>query len=63
MQAHDVFAWSPIIMSYVKCGQGKKALELVQQMQLEGVKLNPGIFVLNACASVMVFIKGKLIHS
>jgi pentatricopeptide repeat protein len=31
MPAHDVVSWSTMILGYVKCGQGQKALDLFQQ--------------------------------
>jgi len=64
MHIRDVFAWSAMMLGYVKCGQGAKALELFRQMQLERVKPDPVIFVavLNACASVIALPEGKRIH-
>jgi pentatricopeptide repeat protein len=37
MPSRDVVAWSAMISGHVNCGQGQKALELVQQLQQEGV--------------------------
>jgi len=28
MATHDVISWNAMILGYVKCGQGQKALEL-----------------------------------
>ncbi len=43
-----------MMLGYVKCGQGPKALELFHQMQWEGVHLVPATFigVSNGSASV-----------
>jgi pentatricopeptide repeat protein len=48
----------------VKCEQGQKALDLFQQMQQEGVGLDPItlVGVLNACASVVALDKGMHTH-
>jgi pentatricopeptide repeat protein len=64
MVTHDVISWSAIILGYLKCGQGTKALELYQQMQSEGVQPDPVTFVgvLNACASVSALEEGRCIH-
>ncbi|CAM6036345.1 unnamed protein product [Sphagnum compactum] len=35
----DAISWNVLILGYVKCGQGDKALELFQQMQWEGMPL------------------------
>ncbi len=48
----------------MKCEQGQKALDLFQQMQQEGVGLDPItlVGVLNACASVVALDKGMHTH-
>jgi pentatricopeptide repeat protein len=38
MSLQDVVSWSSMIMGYVKCGEGQKALDLFQQMQSKGVR-------------------------
>jgi pentatricopeptide repeat protein len=60
----DVVAWNAMILGFAKFGQGNKALELFQQMQLEGVEANTGTFVsaLNACASVGALQEGRGVH-
>jgi pentatricopeptide repeat protein len=60
----NVVSWSAMIWGHVKCRQGQKALELYQQMQVEGVKPEPVTFmgVLNACASVGWLEKGSCVH-
>jgi pentatricopeptide repeat protein len=53
-----------MIFGHVKCGEGTKALELLQQMQLDGVQPDPVTFVgmLNACASVGALEEGRCVH-
>jgi len=53
-----------MIWGHVKCRQGQKALELYQQMQVEGVKPEPVTFmgVLNACASVGWLEESSCVH-
>jgi pentatricopeptide repeat protein len=64
MPMHTVVSWTVMILGHVKCGQGQRALELFQQMQLENVQPDPVTFmgVLNACASVLALAEGRLIH-
>jgi pentatricopeptide repeat protein len=56
-----VVSWNAIIFGYVKCGQGYKALQLLQQMQEEVVLLDPTSFVgvLNAFASAAALEEGR----
>ncbi len=56
--------WNALILRHVKCGQGQKALELFQQMHLEGVQPNSVTFavVLKACASVGALGVGMHVH-
>ncbi len=53
-----------MISGYVKCEQGQKALDLFQQMQQEGVELDPItlVGVLNACASVVALDEAMHAH-
>jgi len=53
-----------MILGHVKCDQGSKALELFQQMQQEGVQLDPVTFVgvPNACASIVALEEGRHTH-
>jgi pentatricopeptide repeat protein len=53
-----------MILGYVKCSQGKNALELFQKMLGERVEPIPATFmaVLSACASVVALEEGRLIH-
>ncbi len=64
MSSRDVVSWNAIILGYVKCGQGKKALDLFRQMQCESVVPSPVTFmgVLNACASVVSLEEGRYAH-
>jgi pentatricopeptide repeat protein len=53
-----------MILGYVKCGQGQKALALYEEMQHEGVKPNSVTFVgaINACASIIALEQARHIH-
>jgi pentatricopeptide repeat protein len=53
-----------MILGHVKCGYGRKALEIYHQMQQEGVEPNVLTFVgvLNACASLITLEKGRNLH-
>jgi pentatricopeptide repeat protein len=64
MASHDVVSWNALIFGHVKYGQGRKSLELFQQMQLAGVELDPVTFagVLNACASLVTLEEGRHVH-
>jgi pentatricopeptide repeat protein len=65
MPTRNVVSWTAMILGYVKCGQGHKALELFQQMQMEeGIKPNPVTFVgvLNGCAIMGALEEGRHIH-
>jgi pentatricopeptide repeat protein len=64
MPTHDVVSWNTMILGYVKCGKGPRALELYEQMQSEGVDPNHVTFVrvVNACASIMALNEGRRIH-
>ncbi|CAN5950863.1 unnamed protein product [Sphagnum jensenii] len=37
MPSQDVVTWTAMILGYVRCGQGQKALELYKRMQQEGL--------------------------
>ncbi|KAH8931876.1 hypothetical protein BDL97_19G044000 [Sphagnum fallax] len=64
MAVRNVVAWNAMIQGHVKCGQGKKALELYGQMQQQGVQPDPVTFVglLNACASSGTLEDGQRLH-
>ncbi|CAK9275513.1 unnamed protein product [Sphagnum jensenii] len=65
MATHDVVSWNAMIMGYVICGQGHKALQLSEQMEFEGVTPDPVTFVglLKACASLGALEEGRRIHT
>jgi pentatricopeptide repeat protein len=56
MPLWNVITWNAMILGHVKWGEGQKVLELFWQMQQEGMCPSPVTFVwvLNACASVVV---------
>jgi len=64
MPTRDVVSWTALILGYVKSGQGQKALQLLQQMQHEGVLPDRVTFVglLNVCASVAALDEGRHVH-
>jgi pentatricopeptide repeat protein len=64
MPSRNVVTWTAIILGYVKCGQGQKALDLFQEMKQEGVHPNAFTFVavLNACASLVALEDGRCAH-
>jgi len=37
MEPQYVVSWSAMELGHVKCGQGRKAMELIRQMQQESV--------------------------
>ncbi len=53
-----------MIWGHMKCGQGRKALELLQQMQQEGVRQDSATFVavLNTFGSVVAIEEGRSAH-
>jgi pentatricopeptide repeat protein len=61
MPTRNVVSWNAMIVGYVKCDQGQRALELYQQLQREGVVPDSVTFVgvLNACASVVALDEGR----
>ncbi len=64
MPSQDVVNSTAMILGHVQCGQGQMALELFQQMQLEGAQPGSVTFVgfLNACSSVVAFEEGWCVH-
>ncbi len=60
----NVVCWSAMIVGYVRCEQGQKALELSQQMHQDEVEPDSMTFVgiLNACASVAALEEGRCVH-
>lgn len=65
LQCRDIVTWNAIIAGYIQLGCCHKALQLVQQMQQEGVKSDQATFVciLQGCANVSDLKQGKLIHA
>ncbi|KAJ7519277.1 hypothetical protein O6H91_20G031400 [Diphasiastrum complanatum] len=64
LSERDVVSWSSMIVGYVKCGQGQKALKLFRKMQQEQVDPERVTFVgaLNSCASVAALEEGRYVH-
>ncbi|CAM6023970.1 unnamed protein product [Sphagnum balticum] len=64
MLHRDVVTWTAMILGHVKCGEGRKALELFRKMQAEGVRPDSFTFVgvLNACASLVAPEEGRSVH-
>ncbi len=62
--SRNIVSWNAMISGYVKCGQGQNALDLFQQMQQEGVELDPItlVGVVNVCASVVALDEGMRAH-
>lgn len=52
LQQRDVAAWNAVIAAHADCGHAEKALQLVQQMELDGVEPDEITFVilLSACS-------------
>ncbi|KAJ7567538.1 hypothetical protein O6H91_02G151800 [Diphasiastrum complanatum] len=65
MLARDVVSWSAMLVAFVKCGQGGKALKLFRQMQRERIKPNFVTFLgaINACASISAIEDGRRLHA
>ncbi|KAL6572899.1 hypothetical protein OROHE_002375 [Orobanche hederae] len=65
MMDKDAITWNSIISGYVKNGKILESLELLQNMLTDGI--NPTQFtyslVLNACAKLEDYDRGKLIHA
>jgi pentatricopeptide repeat protein len=64
MATCDVISWNVMLLGYLKCGQGQKALALSRQMQQDGVQPDAVTFIgfLNVCASAVALEEGKHIH-
>ncbi|KAJ7553156.1 hypothetical protein O6H91_06G085600 [Diphasiastrum complanatum] len=65
MAVHNVVTWTAMIMGFVQCGKGDRALELFKAMQQQGVEPNSITFMgaLNACACLGALDEGKLVHA
>ncbi|CAM6092823.1 unnamed protein product [Calypogeia fissa] len=64
MPIRTVVTWSTMILGYVKCGQGHKALDLYRQMRQAGVDPNSVTFVgaIKAASVVGALEEGRTIH-
>lgn len=60
----DSVSWSTILAAYSQHGQGKEALQISQQMLMEGMMLDKVSFIgiLDACANLAALAAGKQIH-
>ncbi|XP_042489376.1 pentatricopeptide repeat-containing protein At4g31070, mitochondrial [Macadamia integrifolia] len=60
----DVVMWSSMIGSYSQIGDGKRAMELFYQMQIEGIKPNSVTLLelLSACTSLLSLDYGRRVH-
>ncbi|KAJ7534255.1 hypothetical protein O6H91_13G086000 [Diphasiastrum complanatum] len=65
MPTRDVVSWSAMIVGYVKCGQGGKALELFHEMQREGLEPNNVTFLglIEACTNLLSLEEGRHVHA
>lgn len=65
MYEQDIFSWSSIITAYAQNGQGKKCLQILGNMQKEGMIPNKVTFVsiVEVCASHAALSEGKRIHA
>ncbi|KAJ7538143.1 hypothetical protein O6H91_11G035700 [Diphasiastrum complanatum] len=64
MPTHNVISWNAMIGGYVKCEQGRHALEFFEQMKKEQVEPSSVTFVnvLTACASIGCLEEGQRVH-
>ncbi len=60
----NIFAWNQKIKTYVRNGKPKKALQLFQQMQQEGMSPDKFTFiqVITACAHLRALEDGRHVH-
>ncbi|CAK9262806.1 unnamed protein product [Sphagnum jensenii] len=65
MTTRNVVAWNSMILGYVKCGQGQRALEVYRKMPHGVLEPNPVTYagLLNACSSSGALEEGKRIHT
>ena len=65
MEKRDVISWSSLAAAYTQHGYGSEAIQLFDQMQIEGVLPNKVTYVslLDACASQSALAEGKVIHT
>jgi len=60
----NMFTWNKRLAEYVKTRQAKKAMQLFQHLQQDGMKPDKFTFVqvLNACASLRALEEGRHMH-
>eukprot|EP00250_Pteridium_aquilinum_P016411 c23092_g1_i1 orf=273-1727(+) len=65
LQVRNVVSWNAMIGGYVKHGHGVHALQLFNEMQLEGIKPDrvTFLYMLKACGVLGVTEQGMLVHS
>ncbi|KAK0575196.1 hypothetical protein LWI29_035380 [Acer saccharum] len=65
MPVRDLIAWSAMIAGYAQCGLSRKALDLFNLMQIEGVKVNEVsmVSVLSACTHLGALDQGRWAHA
>lgn len=63
--SHNVASWNAIIAAFIQVGQGKRALQLLREMQLEGVKPDEvtSTILLGVCSDFSYLQQGNLIHA
>lgn len=61
----SVFSWTAIISAYAECGNARKALEMYQFMQDDGVEPNEHTFstLFKACGSIPDLEQGRKLHA
>ncbi|KAJ7525159.1 hypothetical protein O6H91_17G039400 [Diphasiastrum complanatum] len=64
LQTKNVVTWNAMVAAYAEHGLGRRALQLLGQMQKEGMKPDSFTFVsaLKACGKMEVLHEGKKIH-
>ncbi|KAL4581108.1 hypothetical protein LXL04_017317 [Taraxacum kok-saghyz] len=64
MPFRDMGCWNAIISGFCQNGKGEKALEILNEMKFEGIKLDSVTVatILPICAQMEDMIKGRLIH-
>ncbi|XP_011627772.1 pentatricopeptide repeat-containing protein At4g14050, mitochondrial [Amborella trichopoda] len=64
LEERDVISWTTMASAYLHCGLSKKALEIVREMQINGVKPNSVTvsLVLKACSDLKALNLGREFH-
>ncbi|KAI5067685.1 hypothetical protein GOP47_0018213 [Adiantum capillus-veneris] len=65
LQHHNIILWNALITGYAQNGDGRKALNCFERMQIEGLVPNAVTFscILKACGSLKDMEKGQQIHT